>query len=80
MTAKQFQAAIDRLGLSQVGVARLLGSDPRTARRWALGERSVPDSVGILLHLMLAGKITVDDVDVASTATAIRRPLNAPHG
>ena len=65
MTAKQFQTAIDRLGLSQVGAAKLLGADPRTARRWALGERSVPEPVAILLRLMLAGKITADDVSQA---------------
>ncbi|GEC56760.1 hypothetical protein [Bradyrhizobium phage ppBeUSDA76-2] len=63
MTAKQFQAAIDRLGLSQVGAARLLGADPRTARRWALGERSVPEPVAILLRLMVAGKIAADDIE-----------------
>jgi len=63
MTAKQFQAAIDRLGLSQVGVARLLGADPRTARRWALGERSVPEPIAILLKLMVAGKITANDIE-----------------
>lgn len=63
MTAKQFQSAIDRLGLSQVGAARLFGADPRTARRWALGERSVPGAVVILLRLMLAGKITADDIE-----------------
>ncbi len=62
MTAKQFQAAIDRLGLSQVGAAKLFGADPRTARRWALGERSIPESVAILLRLMLAGKISADDI------------------
>jgi hypothetical protein len=62
MTAKQFQNAIDRLGLSQVGAARLFGSDPRTARRWAIGERSVPEPVAIILRLMLAGKITADDI------------------
>jgi len=62
MTAKQFQAAIDRLGLSQVGAARLFGSDPRTARRWSIGERSVPEPVAIILRLMIAGKITADDI------------------
>lgn len=65
MTAKQFQTAIDRLGLSQVGAARLLGADPRTARRWALDERSVPEPVAILLRLMLAGKISAEDIDGA---------------
>ena len=65
MTAKQFQAAIDRLGLPQVGAAKLVGADPRTARRWALGERSVPEPVAIILRLMLAGKITAGDVTAA---------------
>jgi hypothetical protein len=63
MTAKQFQAAIDRLGLSQVRAAKLFGSDPRTARRWALGEREVPACVAIVLRLLLAGKIAVEDVE-----------------
>lgn len=65
MTAKQFQAVIDRLGLSQLGAARLFGADGRTARRWALGERSVPGPVAILLRLLLAGKITTNDIDDA---------------
>lgn len=63
MTAKQFQAAIDRLGLSQVGAARLVGADPRTARKWSSGTNAVPECVAILLRLMLAGKITADDVN-----------------
>ncbi len=62
MTAKQFQAALDRLKLSQLGAARLFGADGRTARRWASGERSIPPTVAILLKLMLAGKITADDI------------------
>ena len=63
MTAKQFQAAIDRLGLSQVGAARLVGADPRTSRKWAAGDNAVPECVAILLRLMLAGKITAEDVN-----------------
>lgn len=63
MTPNQFRAALDRLKLSQLGAARLVGSDPRTARRWALGERDVPECVAILLRLLVAGKITVPDID-----------------
>jgi hypothetical protein len=63
MTANQFRAALDRLNLSQIGAARLFGTDPRTARRWALGERSIPECVAIVLRLLLAGKITVEDVE-----------------
>lgn len=63
MTAKQFRDALDRLGLSQLGAARLFNANDRTARRWALGERSVPEGVSILLRLLLAGKITPDDIE-----------------
>ncbi len=63
MTPNQFRAALDRLKLSQLGAARLVGADPRTARRWALGERDVPECVAILLRLLVGGKITVADVD-----------------
>lgn len=66
MTANQFRTAIDKLGLSQVGAARLVGADPRTGRRWALGERPVPGCVAILLRLLLKGKITIKDVEAAS--------------
>ena len=62
MTPTQFRAALERLRLSQLGAARLFGADGRTARRWALGERSVPGPVAIILRLMLAGKITADDI------------------
>ncbi len=65
MTANQFRAALSRLDLSQVGAAKLLGADPRTARRWALGERPIPNDVAILLRLLLAGKITTKDVEAA---------------
>lgn len=67
MTANQFRSAIDRLGLSQVGAARLVGADPRTGRRWARDERPVPKCVAILLRLLLAKKITIEDVEAASS-------------
>lgn len=63
MTPNQYRVAIKRLDLSQVGAARLVGADPRTGRRWALGERPIPDCVAILLKLLLAGKITVADIE-----------------
>jgi hypothetical protein len=63
MTARQYRAALSRLGLSQAGAAALVGADPRTSRRWALDERAVPESVAILLRLMLAGKIAAADIN-----------------
>lgn len=65
MTPNQFRAALDRIGLTQVGAAKLFGADPRTARRWALGEGDIPETVAILLRLAIKGKITLDDIERA---------------
>lgn len=66
MTPTQFRTAIDRLDLSQVGAARLFGySDGRVVRRYISGERAVPEPVAILLRLLLAGKIKIEDVEGA---------------
>ena len=43
VTQAEFRAALVRLGLKPVEAARLLGVDERTARRWARGEREVPE-------------------------------------
>jgi hypothetical protein len=63
MTANQFRTALDRLKLSQLGAARLFKVGDRTARRWA--EDGTTGPVAILLHLLVAGKITVEDVQNA---------------
>jgi DNA-binding transcriptional regulator YiaG len=62
MTHQQFRNAIAKLGLSQVQAAHTLNVTPRTARRWALGEIGVPSPVEKLLRLMLAHKITPQEV------------------
>jgi DNA-binding transcriptional regulator YiaG len=63
MTAQQFRAALKRLQLSQLGAARLLNVGDRTARRWA--ENGVSGPAEILIRLLVAGKITVEDVNAA---------------
>lgn len=67
MTPTQYRTILARLDLSQVGAARLVGADPRTGRRWALGERPVPECVTILLRLLVAKKITIKDVEDAAS-------------
>jgi hypothetical protein len=37
VTSDEFRETIERLGLSQIAAARLLGVDARTSRRWASG-------------------------------------------
>jgi transcriptional regulator with XRE-family HTH domain len=71
MTPKQFRSALDRLGLSQLGAARLFGADGRTARRWALGERAVPETVAILLRLLMTDRITADDIEAAKRGQGV---------
>jgi hypothetical protein len=64
VTATKFRATLSRLKLSQRGVARLFKVNERTSRRWALGERPVPQDVADQLSQLVAGKITFDQIKV----------------
>jgi hypothetical protein len=65
MTANQFRSALDRLGLTQVGAAKLFGVNDTTVRRWA--RHGVEGTAVILLRLMVAGKITAEDIERAQS-------------
>ena len=56
MTGREFRAALDQLGLTQVGLARLLGVGPRTTRRWA--DQGLDGPAQILIRLLLVGAVT----------------------
>jgi hypothetical protein len=62
MTPKQYQDAIDRLGLSQRAAGWFLGVGERQSRRWIAGDAKVPESVAKLLRLMVRLKINPEDV------------------
>lgn len=64
MTPKQFNTTIQKLGLSQVGAAKLLGISDRTARRYA-AKGEVPEPTAKLLRLAIAGKISLTDIEKA---------------
>lgn len=49
MTPTAFRAAIERLDISQLAAARLLGIDGRTCRRYVRGDLKVPPPVARLL-------------------------------
>ena len=53
MTARKYRNALSKLGWSQLEAARQLGVNPRTSRRYALGERKVPKTVELLLRIKL---------------------------
>ena len=63
MTANQYRSALSRLGLTQVGAARLFGVNDVTSRRWA--KDGVRGTASVLLRLLVKGKITVADVEAA---------------
>lgn len=58
MNANEYRAAIERLGLTQVAAAKLLGADERTSRRWACGERDVPAPAARFLQYLIATRKT----------------------
>lgn len=61
MTAKQYQSALDQLGLSQRAAGSFLGVDERTSRRWVAGDAAIPVAVAKLLRLMIKFEITPED-------------------
>ena len=61
MTANQYRAALERLGLAQTAAARLFQVNDTTSRRWA--RYGVNGTVSILLRLLIAGKISQADVE-----------------
>lgn len=59
----RMRALLNELGLSQMDAARLLRVAPRTVRRWALGEAEPWFAVIALLEVMVAKKLTPDDIE-----------------
>jgi predicted transcriptional regulator len=65
MTPKQFNAALERLVLTQVGAAKLLGLTDRTVRNYAAGDTPIPEPTAKLLRLLVAGTLTIKIVEKA---------------
>jgi GcrA cell cycle regulator len=68
VAATEFRATFDALGLTQQRVARWFNVGARSIRRWRDGERRVPCGVGIVLRLLAAGLVTIDQVERAAGA------------
>lgn len=63
MTARQYAAAIKKLGLSQVRAARFFGLSDRQGHRLANGEVELPPAIAHLLTLMLKHRVLPADLD-----------------
>ena len=62
MNGKELREMIERLDETQVGLARFLGYDDSTIRRWIYDEYRVPIHVEMLLRVMVKCKLTTDKV------------------
>jgi DNA-binding transcriptional regulator YiaG len=51
-TVGEIRAEISRQGFNQGDVARLIGVDPRTVRRWLSGDLQMPESARRLLVVL----------------------------
>lgn len=66
MTPYEFRHILGTLDLTQVGLARLLGIGPRSARRYAAGHTAIPDPIAKMLRLAARGKISLADIEMTS--------------
>jgi GcrA cell cycle regulator len=72
LATTEFCAALAELGIAQCRVARWFGVGPRSVRRWRHGDRRVPRGAEILLRLLTAGAVTIDQVEQAAAPVPAR--------
>ena len=73
LVATEFRAAIVALGIAQTRVAELFDVGPRSVRRWQRGDRRVPRGVGIVLRLLAAGTVTIDQIEQVAVPVSAGR-------
>jgi len=73
----EFGAALTTLGLPQNRVAKLFGVSCRHIRRWQHGNRTVPRAVRLVINLLVAGAISIDQVEAAAQTNGVKPALPA---
>lgn len=63
MSPNEYREALTTLNLSQESAAAPLGIGKRTSQGYALGETVIPGPTAILLRLLVAGKLSIEDVE-----------------
>ncbi|MDQ0346046.1 helix-turn-helix domain-containing protein [Ancylobacter vacuolatus] len=53
MTAEEFQDALEKLDATPARIAKLIGVDIRTVRRWSTGAKVIPDTVAAQLGAII---------------------------
>jgi hypothetical protein len=70
MTSAELRAILDQLHLKQGAAARLMGHHRRSMEHWVRGDRQIPPTLAIVLRLLVAGRIAVDDIERARDETS----------
>lgn len=65
MTPRRIKEIRTAAGLSQAQLARLLGVDTRSARRWELGEREIGGPAAMILEMIEAGDLPARYLEAA---------------
>ena len=63
MTPTQFRNALRHLRLDQTEMARLLGEEPRTIRRWIAGDTRIPRGTVMIIRALLVGDLTKKQIE-----------------
>jgi DNA-binding transcriptional regulator YiaG len=64
MTPRQLNIALVKLGMTQMGFAKIIGVADTTVRDWVGGRTRIPGAVAALLNLMLDTKSTAEDLRI----------------
>ena len=64
MTAGEFRARIDALGLTISDVARMVGVHDRSARNWLSGKHAVPGSVAATVRRWESETVAIEDAEI----------------
>jgi hypothetical protein len=67
MNGLEYQKCIDRLGMSRANAAEFLGVNSTTSRRWTTDVHAIPDSVAMLLLVMIRYNLTPNSVGALLT-------------
>ncbi len=62
MNGTELRDVIEQLGETQVGLARFLGYDDSTVRRWIADRHTIPITVAMLLRVMVKYRLSPDKV------------------
>jgi hypothetical protein len=68
----EFGAALTAFGIKHRSAARWFRTSERNIRRWKSGTRKTTPGVAVVVRLMMAGKVTVADVELATGLVAPR--------